>query len=247
MFSVAICDDNALQISILQDMVEEYVASRNLQFKISTFASGPALLKAVETQGCFDIYLLDVIMPDMTGIQTGEKLRSHGDSGKIVFITATVDYAAASYDVQAFHYLVKPVGQEKFFEVLDKIIKSFDGRSSVLSVKTSAGEKRLNVDDLLYVDMVDRALNYHMLDGSVVESIKLRGPFSEAVSVLVKEAGFTMCGASIALSLRHIDTMGRESISMTGGYTVYPPRTGYADAHKAWVEYMQNRGNLGSK
>lgn len=244
MFSVAICDDNALQISILEDMVEAYESSRNLQFKVSTFVSGPDLLRAVEEHGCFDIYLLDVIMPDMTGIQIGEKLRSHGDSGKIVFITATVDYAAASYDVQAFHYLLKPVGQDKFFEVMDKIIKSFDGKSSVLSVKTTVGEKRLNVDELLYVDMVDRALNYHMTNGSVVESIKLRGPFAEAVSVLVKEADFTMCGASIALSLRHIDTMGRESISMTGGFTVYPPRTGYADAHKAWVAYMQDRGRL---
>ena len=62
-------------------------------------------------------------MPGCNGIDTGRRLRVLNKSGEIVFLTSSNDFAADSYDVRAFFYLLKPVEETKLFQVLDRAVK----------------------------------------------------------------------------------------------------------------------------
>ena len=106
---LAICDDNELQREMISDVINEYIRERRLDVNVSVFESGLKLIDSVRTQGRYDIYILDMLMPEMNGLEVASTLRMLKDDGKIIFLTATLDYAVASYDVRAFYYLVKPV------------------------------------------------------------------------------------------------------------------------------------------
>lgn len=75
---------------------------------METFRSGSALLARMEDAGSFDLYVLDILMPELSGIETGRRLRAFGGGGEIVYLTSFNDFAADSYGVRAFSICSSP-------------------------------------------------------------------------------------------------------------------------------------------
>ena len=72
MFSIAICDDEAWYVQQITNFVREYLNFHpELSGRVHTFLGGQELLCQAEEAGGFDLYLLDIIMPELNGIQTG--------------------------------------------------------------------------------------------------------------------------------------------------------------------------------
>ena len=108
--------DEPEQLEKVAGLLRDYGQRRSVPpWQVFPFPSGYALLDGAEEQGGFDLYLLDVLMPGLDGIQTGAKLRAQGDPGEIVYLTNSRDHAVESYGVRAFYYLVKPVEAEALF------------------------------------------------------------------------------------------------------------------------------------
>ena len=125
MLRIAICDDEEQQLKQMVALLEAYLQSRTeLKGQVETFLSGDALLERTEQSRGFDIYILDILMPELNGIETGHRLRALGMGGEIVYLTSSNDFAADSYDVRAFFYLLKPVDRKKLFHVMDGAVKN---------------------------------------------------------------------------------------------------------------------------
>ena len=122
MRSIAICDDNFIQRDIVMDMVEDISNENHWSATISTFESGDELLRSVEKNGRFDLYILDMIMEDMKGIELAKKLREKGDKGAIVFLTVTNAFEKQINDIDALDYIIKPLTKEKLKSVFSKFI-----------------------------------------------------------------------------------------------------------------------------
>ena len=66
-------------------------------------------LQAVGDQVGYDLYLLDILMPCLSGIDLAQKVRERGENSEILFLTVTREYAVEAFAVKASGYLVKPV------------------------------------------------------------------------------------------------------------------------------------------
>ena len=66
-----------------------------------------------------DLIILDVIMPLLNGMDTARELRNDNQIVPIIFLTSSREFAVDSYEVKAFHYLIKPVDDVKLFRTLD--------------------------------------------------------------------------------------------------------------------------------
>ena len=96
MLKLALCDDEAEQRAAVSRLLREYAALRpELTVKLSVFSSGMELLTAAEEER-FDLYVLDVVMPDLSGIDLGVKLRELGHYGAIVYLSISPEYAVES-------------------------------------------------------------------------------------------------------------------------------------------------------
>lgn len=238
MLRFALCDDDEKQRTAVGRLLLDYAAARpGLSVKVSTFSSGLELLAAEEVDG-FDLYVLDVVMPGLSGIQLGEHLREMGSSGIIIYLTISPEYAIDSYSVRAFQYLVKPVKPEKLFRVLDDAVAILEKeRNACITVKSREGLRRVRLDEILYAELADRTVHYHLTSGERLDSTTIRGPFQEEIAPLLADPGFFLCGASFAVNLFYVTAVEKGCLLLDGGRRVPLSRSLAAQARQRWSSY----------
>ena len=113
---IAICDDNIYDCNSIENMLK-----MNPFYKKATvikFVNGTELLNSHKKNN-FDIILLDVDMPEHSGIEIGKYLRQNDTETILIFVTNYPQYAIEGYDCNAFHYLLKPINEAKFNNVIN--------------------------------------------------------------------------------------------------------------------------------
>ena len=243
MLHIAICDDEARYVQQMENFTREYLRARpGLSGQVHTFQRGQELLCRVDEAGGFDLYLLDIIMPGLNGIQTGRQLRQLGGGGEIIYLTTSPDYAVDSYSVRAFFYLLKPLEKGRLFQVLDAAVKKLDDRrSKAVLIATKDGPRRLLLDQILYVERVGRSLRY-FCSGGAVDSLSLRVPFHAAVEPLLADPRFCQCGSSFAFNLQHVTGVSGQEVLLDSGGTAAIPRASVAPFKHAWGRFWLEEG-----
>lgn len=244
MLRFALCDDEEKQLKQTVCLVEDYLRSRpSLHGQVETFQSGSTLLARVEEAGGFDLYVLDILMPELSGIDTGRRLRALGKGGEIIYLTSSNDFAADSYDVRAFFYLLKPVNEEKLFHVLDAAVENLSRRrSSAVVVTTVDGPRRILLERIRYVERVGRYMRYYCTD-TTIDSQTIRVSFREAVASLLTDRRFFLCGASFLLNFQHVTGVNGQTALLDNSQAVILPRTSATEFKKAWGNYWLEEQN----
>lgn len=85
--------------------------------------SNPLLAMKASQSITFDVALLDIQMPEMTGLELAECLSAITPEINFIFITAFNNYATEAFELNATDYILKPIRQERFNKALDKIKK----------------------------------------------------------------------------------------------------------------------------
>lgn len=237
MLHIAICDDDAAELAQTRALLDEFLASRALAARVREFAAGKELLFDLEDSGAYDLYLLDVVMPEMNGIELGVKLRETDEHGAIIYLTTSEDFAIDSYSARAFWYLVKPVAPDKLFPVLDKAVAALQKRlDEGIAVKTRDGIERLLFDDIYYVVSVDRSAHF-VHRGGVTGSSTSSTSFQEKTEPLLADRRFRRCGASLVLNLHFVKTVDKSGATLRTGERLELPRRAAADLRDAWAQY----------
>lgn len=136
MIRVAVCEDEEVLLNQLENWVRVILDRHSIQSHIESYVNSSALL----ARDAFDILLLDIEMKPLSGMELAKKLRVRGDESKLIFITAYPQYAVEAYDVQAFHYLVKPVDIERLEKVLLQVCSSLQKEhQQAIAIRQEAG------------------------------------------------------------------------------------------------------------
>jgi DNA-binding LytR/AlgR family response regulator len=117
-YKVLIVDDEFLARKLLATYVEK---RPDLELVGSCANALDAM--AVLNQQPVDIVLLDIQMPDMTGMDFAKTCPT---VPAIIFTTAYSEYALDSYEVDATDYLLKPIALPRFMQAIEKAIKRVD-------------------------------------------------------------------------------------------------------------------------
>ncbi len=239
LLKIAVCDDSAAELERTAALLGDYLKNRPLlSANLSRFEDARRLLDTLEQGGGFDLYLLDVLMPGFNGIEVGKAIRRLGLDGAIIYLTTSPDYAVDSYLTQAFFYLLKPVGRDQLFDVLDRAVATLQKRKNTsIIVNTSAGLRSIPLDDILYVERVDRFMRYYLVSGETADSRTLRGSFRDAAATLLSDSRFFLCGASFVLGLHHVKSVERSEALLDSGGHLPVSRSAVADLKRAWMNY----------
>jgi len=239
MVTVAICDDDRACLAAARQMVDEF-ATLNPGFPIlvKEFSDGRSLVNAVLIDGGFDIYLLDVIMPGISGIEAGRDIRKYDDNGLIIYLTSSPDFGVDSYTARAFHYLLKPPVKKEFFDVFGRAVSEISKRKErSISVKTSDGTVIVRFDDVVYVTLEKRALCYHTQDGKRIYSVSQREAFSDCISPLFSDTRFALCGPGTCVNLFYIKAVDNDSAEFKSGEKLYLSKKACKDLRRSWLDY----------
>jgi DNA-binding NtrC family response regulator len=103
-YSIAIIDDEAEILNVLSRYL-----SRNVNFSVSTYSNPILALSSMDNKK-YDIVLLDIMMPQMNGLEVLEKLKSKDKNQKVIMMTAysTLDKVLKSHKEGATNFVMKP-------------------------------------------------------------------------------------------------------------------------------------------
>ena len=120
-YSILVIDD---EIEIL-DMLSRFL-NRNPNFCVQTFSNPVSALSSINNNTKYDLVLLDIMMPQMNGLDVLEKLKEINSDQKVIMMTAysTLDKVLKSHKIGATNYVMKPFSsldslEKKVIEVLE--------------------------------------------------------------------------------------------------------------------------------
>lgn len=164
MLKIAVCDDESLIREYLKTIIHQV-----LHVEADLYAGGEELLEAKTD---YDILLIDICLKKtsgenkINGMETARRLRDTSNA-VIIFITALREYVYDAYDVEAFHYLLKPINEEKLREVLKKAaVKAGEKRTCVpLVIKADGIYHQIPIEDIFYAENDGRKIILHTAGG----------------------------------------------------------------------------------
>ncbi len=149
---VAIADDNSVFAKETETVVKKYFAAKKISAEISLFSDGRYLLADIEERKNYDLYLLDIEMPNTDGFKVAERIRRWDNKAQIVFITSYEKYAMQGYRYQACSYIMKEKCAEQLPEVLDYILASErESEDEYYQIVNEQKYERFLVKDILYL------------------------------------------------------------------------------------------------
>ncbi len=238
MLRIALVDDENDALMRTRALLKDW---RTEDAQIDAFSSGGALLSAMDSGGAFDIYLLDVIMPEMDGIALGHAVRSRDEDGSIIFLTTSPDFALNGYDVWALQYLIKPVDAPRLHDTLDRAAALQNRRKDGHPVHTKNGDIFLCFDDILYAEKYGRLVRYFCRD-AVIDSTTLVGAFSAAAKPMLDSGRFYLCGKTLAVNLAVIEMVDKDGVVFSNGTRLALARTPCRNLRLAWMRYYLKGG-----
>jgi len=230
-YHFAICDDELPQQHILKKMVQKWADSNGYAVNLSLYPSSEAFLFHYAEDKSYDILLLDIEMAKMNGVQLARLIRAGNKEVQIIFITGYMDYIADGYDVEALHYLIKPITEEKFFTVLDRAVVKMRKNEKVLILETGNESVRLPLYEIQYLEVRRNYVTVHASQDYTVKST-----LGELEKEL--EIGFIRVGRSFIVNLKYIRKVTKAEIFLIGGTCIPLPRGCYDTVNRAIIERL---------
>lgn len=108
MIRIAICDDEKEAVALHEDIVKNSLKTCGIGYEITAYTDSGNLLSDIADDSFFyDLILLDIEMPGITGMELSEKIKPYLPNAKIIFITSHLEYAIDAFELSVFRYVPK--------------------------------------------------------------------------------------------------------------------------------------------
>ncbi len=172
---ILIVDDNALNIKVATKAIQDF------GFEIESCESGKECLEKINSGCCYDLILMDIMMPEMGGEETFSKLKEiEGFNTPVLALTADAEVGAKNKYVSLgfIDYIAKPFNREQIKSRLDLIFgKSKDEEMLSDMQKINDGVEVSKSDIVMEVEKAT------LIDEPVVEEVILEEEVEEVTKV----------------------------------------------------------------
>lgn len=228
---IAVVDDERMIREQICGLIENQVPN----CRIKSYSSGEEI---VASEKRFDIIFLDIKMGGMGGIETARRLREKNSEAVLIFVTGIKEYVFEALDLYAFQYLLKPINEKKFAEVIERAVKEVEKHSYRRELFIRSKKLTIAQADILYIESNGKKVEIHTVNSR--ESIDIYGTMDELEKEL--DENFYRCHRSYIVNMSYIAGYDNDSIFLTNGDKVYLTKKKYSEFKKAYMWHLQNGG-----
>lgn len=215
MLRIAVCDDMPDFLDQIQQCILRWPDGPD-RVSVNTFTDADTLITS-HSRTPFDIILLDVVMPLLSGIDAAKEIRQQDKSVKIVFLTSSPEFAVDSYRVKASNYLLKPLDAKKLYRCLEELSEDILQNAKRILVKGRYGFHRIALQDIEFVESDNKYIHFFLVNKTTLTS---SDPLYAYEHKLLLADGFFKCNRSYIVNLYRIDSFSTKEIRMRSGYRI---------------------------
>ena len=236
MIKIAICDDEKEFRDAAEQMLNQYMGDAGVPFKYDVFSISSELIDSIENGIAYDIYLLDIYMPGITGMSIATELRNRGVKSPVIFLTSSTDHALEAFGVDATHYLLKPYTKENFYVGMDKAMGSITShKNDSIILKVDNEYRSISVSNICYCEAEDKYQRFYFEDG---EKLLVRISGTELYRQLSEFESFYRCGRAHIVNLEHISKVMQKGVAFKNGMQLNLPHTVLSGLRSAFFDYF---------
>ena len=212
MTRIMILEDEEEQLNRLTDYLRRLEReSSRMRIDIRSFTHAMNLLDNYRCDA--DLLLLDIQLPDMTGIEMAKRIRKMDQSVMIIFVTSLSQYAMEGYAVHAFDYILKPVQYDSFSVKMKNAIKMLSHQSQGvwLTLKIRERAERVRSDEVLYIESTAHDIYIHTNH----RTLKVWGTLISFEEQL-KDESFVRCNSCYLVNLKYVTTVHGDYVTVGG-------------------------------
>ena len=215
-----LCDDNAHELSFYREKLESLAEKHKIDLSVFCFRSGAELLFALDENTALypDIVYLDILMPEMDGIETGLRMREGGCSSELVYLTVSRDFAVESFDTSPLHYIVKDKTGDAGFEriFLRAVKKATQKKEGMFTCRVYYSLVNIPCQDILYFKVEGALLSIMLISGKKLQ-------YFDSLSSVKKQLHnwpFLQTHRSYIVNMDHVQYIRASQIVLFSGQSV---------------------------
>ena len=240
---IVICDDSIEDLIKIEKLLRKYMGSyTNTEIEVEKYSNPSQLYNKICGKELADIYILDMLMDEKSGIDIGNRNRKADSKNVIIYVTSSDEFALDAYRVQAARYLLKPIKEEEFFEALDYALASTEIKNGPLYlVKTKGGFVSIPYSKIEYIENASRVLDIHLTDGENIKSIFIRKSFDTEIEELLNDKSFLQVHKSFVINLKHVKRLTMNNVVMESGKSIPVSKARSAGAKKEYLIFASEQ------
>lgn len=215
MLTIAVLDDEVRCVNLIRELTQKCMHEMNIRYVIKGYTKTEDLLNDFEQECYYDIYLLDIEMPGINGLEVARRIRRKLANVFLIYITNYVKYAIEAFEVNTYRYIPKQVLEQKLPEAYRSIQKQLDKRKpprKYYVIEWYDKKIRILYDDIYYLRKEDKYVAIEHKNGSA----RVRKPLSLVVDEL-NSKDFYIIDRGLAVNLNQVSAVLENSVKLCNG------------------------------
>ena len=234
MLKIAVCEDEKKQRELIKDYLTKILNEINISYEINTFNSGEELFNNYPKD--IDIFLLDILMDKINGMDTARKIREKDNKAEIIFITSLIEYALEGYEVRAYRYLIKPVKYDDLKIHILNCIKEIDIKNKHIIIKEQGNRIKLDISEITYIEVQKENITIHTLN----KTYQTKGTMNN-IEKEINCSRFYRCHKSFLINLEHIKSIKQYIAILENGQEVPISRYRFKDTKDRFFDLIEDK------
>ena len=216
MIHVALCDDDPHFLKQLRQATAQWFTERQIIFSAIEFSSAKHLLDSVK-ETSYDVFFLDIEMPEVDGMQLAKLIRETLLDSIIIFLTSHDEFAPDGYRVQALRYLSKQTWKKFLSEALDAATAQVEKQGTgSLTVSHYGNIQRIPHRDILYIRHISRYCEIAIKAGETIQDDRGIKKLFE----IIGDGRFIFIDRGAFINLDYLQKIENGQAVMTNGHSL---------------------------